>query len=103
MVINKRYYFGIPQYCVLLFLSDFKWCFQNNGFDFKKIKLGSGGRREEGSHFCTQPSSYFQIPLCTVPNSLAQYLFVFVFVLLAGLDSLWGHQKYYLLQDSEIR
>ena len=38
-----------------------------------------------------------------LPNSLARYLFVFVFVLLAGFDSLWGHQKYYLLQDSEIR
>jgi hypothetical protein len=50
MVINKRYYFGIPQYCVLLFLEGFKWCFQNNGvlLQEKKNTWGciGGGRKE---------------------------------------------------------
>lgn len=45
---------------------------------------GGGAQREEGSHFGAKPSSYFEIPLCASPNSLAQYLFICICVWVAG-------------------
>lgn len=44
MVINKRYYFGIPQYCVCYFFRISNGVFKIMDFTARKKNWGEGGR-----------------------------------------------------------